>query len=153
MEFFSINIVIFVVKVCRRSNISLRSKRQYTYFNEFSILTAFLSPHPVLVWSSTSCLINAPKWNLMVLTGWYVVPSTEHYRCQKCYIPRTFGIRNDLTVDWFPHSVTFPKVTTGEYLYQTATGMLILIQGTMEHPIDSLTYVLPLTNVHIQFVW
>ena len=89
----------------------------------------------------------------MVSTSWYVVPSTEHYRCQKCYIPRTFGIRNDLTVDWFPHSVTFPKVTTGEYFYQTTTGMIILIQGTLEHPIASLTYVLPLTNVHIQIAY
>jgi hypothetical protein len=29
--------------------------------------------------------------------GWYVGPSPEHYRCHKCYIPSTFGIRDALT--------------------------------------------------------
>jgi hypothetical protein len=50
--------------------------------------------------------------------GWYVAPSTEHYRCHKCYIPSTFGIRDALTVDWFPHKVPFPKATADEYLRQ-----------------------------------
>jgi hypothetical protein len=48
--------------------------------------------------------------------GWYVGPSPEHYRCHKCYIPSTFGIRDALTVDWFPHTVPFPKVSTDDYL-------------------------------------
>ena len=34
------------------------------------------------------------------INGWYVGPFIEHYRCHKCYIPSTFGIRDALTVDW-----------------------------------------------------
>jgi hypothetical protein len=82
--------------------------------------------------------------------GWYVGPSTEHYRCHKCYIPSTFGVRDALTVDWFPHTVPFPKVTTDEYLHQTASDMLTLLQGTATRPIPSLTYGSDLTNAYIQ---
>ena len=46
MEKVSINIVILVVKVCRRSNISLRSKRQYTqntcWFKIFLLMTMII---------------------------------------------------------------------------------------------------------------
>jgi hypothetical protein len=83
--------------------------------------------------------------------GWYVGPSTQHYRCHKCYIPTTFGICDALTVDWFPHKVPFPKVGTGEYLpRQTATDMLTLLQGTQAQPLPSLTYGSPISNAYIQ---
>jgi hypothetical protein len=76
--------------------------------------------------------------------GWYVGPSTEHYRCHKCYLPSTFGIRNALTADWFPHN------TTDEYLRQTAIDMLTLIQGSTSPPIPSLTFGSTITNAYIQ---
>jgi hypothetical protein len=82
--------------------------------------------------------------------GWYVGPSTEHYRCHKCYIPTTFGVRDALTVDWFPHKVPFPKVGTNEYLRKTATDMLTLLQGTQAQPLPSLTYSSPISNAYIQ---
>jgi hypothetical protein len=82
--------------------------------------------------------------------GWYVGPSTEHYRCHKCYIPSTFGIRDALTVDWFPHQVPFPTVTADEYLRQTAADMLTLLQDQTANPIPSLTYGSPITNAYIQ---
>ena len=72
--------------------------------------------------------------------GWYVGPSIEHYCCHKCYFPNTFGVRDALTIDWFPHNVPFPKVTANEYLRQTANDMLRLIQDKAAHPIPSLTY-------------
>jgi hypothetical protein len=59
--------------------------------------------------------------------GWYVGPSTEHYRCHKCYVPSTFGVRDALTIGWFPHNIPFPKVSTDDYLRQTATDMLSLL--------------------------
>ena len=82
--------------------------------------------------------------------GWYVGPSIEHYRCHKCYIPSTFGIRDTLTVDWFPHNVPFPKVTANKYLRQTAANMLTLIQDKTAHLIPSLTYGSNITNAYIQ---
>jgi hypothetical protein len=82
--------------------------------------------------------------------GWYVGPSTEHYRCYKCYIPSTAGVRDALTVDWFEHDIPFPKVTTDEYLRQCATDMLTLIQDKTTNPIPSLTYGCNVTNAYIQ---
>ena len=82
--------------------------------------------------------------------GWYVGPSTEHYRCHKCYVPSTFGVRDALTVDWFPHKVPFPRVTADEYLRQTASDMLTLIQDKSTNPISSLTYGSSITNAYIQ---
>jgi hypothetical protein len=82
--------------------------------------------------------------------GWYVGPSTEHYRCHKCYIPSTFGVRDALTVDWFPHQVPFPKVGTDDYLRQTANDMLTLLQGTATKPLPSLTYGSPIANAYLQ---
>jgi hypothetical protein len=82
--------------------------------------------------------------------GWYVGPSPEHYRCHKCYIPSTFGTRDALTVDWFPHNIPFPKVTADEYLRQTANDMLTLIQGTKTNPIPSLTFGSNITNAYVQ---
>jgi hypothetical protein len=61
--------------------------------------------------------------------AWYVGPSPEHYRCYKCYVPSSGGVRDALTVDWFEHSIPFPKVTTDEYLRQCATDMLTLLQN------------------------
>jgi len=83
--------------------------------------------------------------------GWYVGPSQEHYRCHKCYIPSTFGVRDCLTVDWFPQTIAFPKVTADEYLRQTATDMLTLLQnGNAPNPIPSLTYGSRTTNAYIE---
>jgi hypothetical protein len=82
--------------------------------------------------------------------GWYVGPSPEHYRCHKCYLPSAHRTRDALTVDWFPHHLPFPKVTNDEYLRQTATDMLTLLQDQAVNPIPSLTYGSPITNAYIQ---
>ena len=68
---------------------------------------------------------------------------------QMLYIPSTFGVRDALTIDWFPHNVPFPRVTTDEYLRQTAHDMLTLIQNKTTHPIPSLTYGSNITNAYI----
>jgi hypothetical protein len=65
--------------------------------------------------------------------SWYVGPSLDHYRCHQCYIPSTSKSWNVLTVDWFPHTVPFPKVNTDDYLRQTAGDMLSLLHKRKEH--------------------
>jgi hypothetical protein len=82
--------------------------------------------------------------------GWYVGPSEEHYRCHKCYIPSSSGVRDALTVDWFPHTVPFPKVSTDDYLRQTANDMLTIIQDKIANPVPSLTYGSNISNAYIQ---
>ena len=84
------------------------------------------------------------------IDGWCIGPSIEHYHCHKCYIPSTFGVRDALTIDWFPNNVPFPRVNADEYLRQTANNMLTLIRDKATHPIPSLTYGSNITNAYIQ---
>jgi hypothetical protein len=65
--------------------------------------------------------------------GWYVGPSLDHYGCHQSYIPSTSQSWNILIVDWFPHTVPFPKVDTDGYLRQTANNMLSLLHGQKEN--------------------
>jgi hypothetical protein len=81
--------------------------------------------------------------------GWYFGPSTEHCPCHKCDIPSTFGIRDALTVDCFPHNVPFPRAAD-DYLPQTAANMLTLLQEKTDNTILSLTYGSTITNVYLQ---
>jgi hypothetical protein len=91
-----------------------------------------------------------PNMTTHGLDAWYVGPSQEHYRCYKCYLPSTNGVRDVLTVDWFPHKVPFPKVTTDEYLRQAATDMLTLLEDKTANTIPSLTYGSNIINAYIQ---
>ena len=50
------------------------------------------------------------------LEGFYIGPSMHHYRCHKIFIPSTNGVRDAMTVEWFPKVIPFPKVTTDDYL-------------------------------------
>jgi hypothetical protein len=58
--------------------------------------------------------------------------------------------KHALTVDWFEHNISFPKVTTDEYLRQCANDMLTLLQNEKASPIPSLTYGSNVTNAYIQ---
>jgi hypothetical protein len=115
-------------------------------FTVLPISTKAPSPLLELVLLSTSRPTNDKTWHPMVLT----VGMDGPYRCHKGYIPTTFRVRDALTVDWFPHKVPFPKVGTDEYLRQTATDMLTLLQGTQAQPLPSLTYGSPISNAYIQ---
>ena len=57
-------------------------------------------------------------------------------------------------MDWFPYQIPFPKVTTGDYLTQTAEDMLELISQelapTRKKTIPSLTYSSKLLNVYTE---
>ena len=83
--------------------------------------------------------------------GYYIGPSLEHYRCYKTFLTDTNAIRDTLTLDWFPKTVPFPKVTNDNYLRQTADDLLSLLQpaqpATQAH---SLTYGSNVTNAYIQ---
>ena len=62
------------------------------------------------------------------------------------------GICDAISVDWFPHQIPFPKLTTDDYLTQTAKNMLDLIRQklapTRKKPIPSLTYGSKLLNAY-----
>ena len=46
---------------------------------------------------------DSELWEPQVENGWYTVPSMEHYRCHKAYIPKTrayYSALIDLKFDW-----------------------------------------------------
>ena len=70
--------------------------------------------------------VNQKTWAGHGTEGWYIGPSLNHYRCFKCYMPLTFSERNADTVQFFPSTTPFPKVTTEDYLQQTASDLLAI---------------------------
>jgi len=82
--------------------------------------------------------------------GYYVGPPLNTYRCYKTWIPATNSIRDAMTIDWFPSTIPFPKVSHDTYLRQTAEDMLSLLQQKEKHPLHQLTYGSTITNAYIQ---
>ena len=59
--------------------------------------------------------------------GWYIGPSLEHYRCMKCFIPKTSRERDGDTVQFPPHKIAIPSFTTEALLRQSAVDMVSLL--------------------------
>ena len=55
-------------------------------------------------------------------------PALEHYRCFKCYIPKTGGIQVSDTVKFFPHDTDFPSVTMHDQFLQALSDIFHLLQ-------------------------
>ena len=68
------------------------------------------------------------SWGFHGEDAWYIGPSLDHYRCVKCYIPRTGGVIDVDTVEWFPHHIPFPKFTKQEQLVQAAEDIVSILQ-------------------------
>ena len=51
----------------------------------------------------------------------------HHYRCVQCYFSRTREVHDCGTVEFFPHSIPFPKVKLKDHLKQAATGIVTLL--------------------------
>ena len=67
------------------------------------------------------------SWSYHGEEGWYVGPSLEHYRCVKCFIPKTSRTRDADTVEFFPHKIPIPSFSTESLLRQTAVDMVSLL--------------------------
>ena len=69
------------------------------------------------------------SWGFHGEDAWYIGPSLDHYRCVKCYIPRTGGIIDVDTVEWFPHHISFPTITKEDQLVQAAEDIVSILQA------------------------
>ena len=138
-------------------NLLRSSRRQPSLSAYHSLFGAFDFNKTPLAVPGTKVLVHeTPQqrntWAQHGVPGFYVGPSMEHYRCFKCYLPSTNKTRDSPTIEWFPTTIKFPKVTADEYLRQTAEDMLTLLQPTTSEspPIPNLTYGSTLTNAYIQ---
>ena len=66
-------------------------------------------------------------WELNGEVGWYVGPSMLHYRCVKCYFPRTRTVRDCDTVTFFPTSIPFPEINLTDHLKQAAGDIISIL--------------------------
>ena len=80
------------------------------------------------------------SWDYHGIEGWYLGPSLDHYRCVRCYLPSTGGVRDVDTVQFFPKRINFPTVTTEDMLIQSATGILTVLQTPPPSLVPKLHY-------------
>ena len=80
------------------------------------------------------------SWANHGIEGWYIGPSLEHYRCVKCYLPSTGGVRDADTVQFFPKQVPFPKMSTEDMLLQSATDILAILQSPPPSLVPTIQY-------------
>jgi hypothetical protein len=63
-------------------------------------------------------------------TGWYTGPAMEHYRCYQIYVTKTQSYRISDTVEFFPHQVPMPKLSSADAAQQAARDLIF----ALEHP-------------------
>ena len=68
--------------------------------------------------------------------AWCIGPSMEHYRYVNFYSPETKSTCDADTVEFFPKEIPFPKTASEEYLLQSASDILAILQS----PLKSLLY-------------
>ena len=77
------------------------------------------------------------SWAFHGEKGWYVAPAKEHYRCLKCYVPKTRQVRITDTATIIPKQVPIPQANTDDYI-RTIAGDLVRIllqrKGTINLP-------------------
>jgi hypothetical protein len=63
------------------------------------------------------------SWDQHGVPGWYLGPATEHYRCYRCYVPKTQAERISDTVEFFPSESKTPKITPTEAAITAAEAL------------------------------
>ena len=89
---------------------------------------------------------NRGTWELNGEVGWYVGPSMQHYRCVRCYFPRTKTVRDCDTVTFFPTTIPFPQVKLDDHLKQAASDIITILTQPPSTTIPSLQAGDPVRN-------
>jgi hypothetical protein len=63
------------------------------------------------------------SWDQHGVPGWYLEPANEHYRCYRCYVPKTQAERISDTVEFFPAESKTPKKTPNEAAITAAEAL------------------------------
>jgi hypothetical protein len=69
------------------------------------------------------------SWAPHGVTGWYLGPATEHYRCYRCYVSKTQAERISDTVEFFPKDTTSPHLSTEEAALVTSEALVQALQS------------------------
>ena len=67
------------------------------------------------------------SWAFHGEPGYYVGPSPQHYRCVRCFIPKTQSERISDIVQFFPNVIPIPNTTLEEHLRRTTYDLVHLL--------------------------
>jgi hypothetical protein len=118
---------VLTLNLMRNSRVNTKLSAYAYLFGNFDFNTTPLAP------PGTRILLHLkpdqqPSWGFHGEDGWYIGPSMEHYRCVKCYMPATAKEKNADTVEFFPHKIAIPVLTTDSCLRQAATDIVDLLR-------------------------
>ena len=125
------------INLLRSSRTNPRLSAHAYVLGEFNFTATPLAPPGTKIVAFISPEKRA-TWDLNGEVGWYVGPSMHHYRCVQCYFPRTRDVRDCDTVEFFPHSIPFPKVKLQDHLRQAATDIVTLLTQPPSSTVPSL---------------
>lgn len=101
----------------------------YAYlFGDFDFNRTPMAPIGTKVLAHTSVEIRG-SWDFRGVDAWYIGPSLEHYRCVKCFVPKTNSVIDCDTVEFFPHKLKFPEITHEAFLRQAISDIVYLLQN------------------------
>ena len=55
---------------------------------------------------------NRKTWDPHATDGWYIGPAMSHYRCYRCYVPKTRSERTARTVEFLPTTFGMPRLSS-----------------------------------------
>ena len=129
---------VLTVNLLRNSRVNCKLSAYAYLFGHFDFNATPLAP------PGTRILLHLKpakrtSWGFHGEEGWYIGPSLEHYRCVKCFMPTTGTVRDADTVEFFPHKIPIPVLTTDSCLRQAATDIVELLRKR-KSPYPSLQY-------------
>ena len=80
------------------------------------------------------------SWEYRATEGWYVGPSTEHYRCFKCYKPLTKEVVISDTVQLIEENIPLPVAKLDDYLRQAVDDILSILKQPQATTLPFLQY-------------
>ena len=69
------------------------------------------------------------SWSFHGVHGWYTGPSFMHYRCLRCYIPKTHKERITDTIEIVPHLIPIPQASIESVLRTTANKLVTYLHS------------------------
>ena len=69
------------------------------------------------------------SFGMRAVSGWYIGSSLEHYRCHRCWITETKGIRTQNTVFFTHKHLTMPTITSADAILTATKDLQEALEG------------------------
>ena len=115
------------LNMLRSSRLNPKLSAYTQVFGEFNYsATPLLPPSTKVVAHHTP--EDRATWDLNGENGWYIGPSLQHYRCVKCYFPKSRRVRDIPKIEIIPHAIPIPEVKLTDHLRQAASDIVSILQ-------------------------